>query len=67
MPPMALTELIQCDRVHAAGMTQLNLVLLILALVCFIIAAAGVTVRRVNFIGAGLALWVLTLILPALR
>ena len=44
----------------------LTLLLLICALICFIIAAAGVTVRRVNFIGAGLAFWVLTLIVPAL-
>jgi hypothetical protein len=48
-------------------MITLNLVLLILAFVCFVLAAVGVSVRRVNFIAAGLALWILTLILPALK
>jgi hypothetical protein len=42
-------------------------VLLILAFVCFAMAAVGVTVRRVSFIGAGPALWIFTLILPAFR
>jgi hypothetical protein len=48
-------------------MITLNLLLLIAAFICFVMAAAGVNVKRVNLIGAGLALWVLTLILPALR
>jgi len=40
----------------------LHLVLLILALVLFVLAALGVTHPRWNFIAAGLALWVLALI-----
>jgi hypothetical protein len=40
----------------------LDLVLLIAALVCFVVAALGLTFRQVNFIGAGLALWVLAAI-----
>ena len=42
-------------------MVTIDLVLLILALVCFIIAAAGVP-SRVNLIAAGLALWMLSII-----
>ena len=42
-------------------MTQVHLVLLILAFVCFCLATAGVT-ARINLIPLGLALWVLTLI-----
>ena len=43
-------------------MSVLKLVLLILALVSFVLAAVGVQ-SRVNLIGLGLALWVLTLLL----
>jgi hypothetical protein len=39
----------------------LDLVLLVLACLCFIAAAAGVP-SRVQLVPAGLALWVLTLI-----
>jgi len=42
-------------------MITLHLVLYILALVCFIIAAAGVP-SRINLIATGLALWMLSLI-----
>jgi hypothetical protein len=42
---------------------MLNLVLLILALVCFVLAALGVQSPRVNLLAAGLALFVLTLII----
>ena len=45
-------------------MITLRLILLVLALLCFCFAAAGVQ-SRVNLIAAGLALWVLSLILPA--
>ena len=48
-------------------MITLNLLLLICAFVCFVIAATGYSVRRVNLIGAGLALWILTIIIPMLR
>lgn len=40
----------------------LHLVLLILALVCFIVSAAGVA-SRVNLQSCGLALWVLAVLL----
>jgi len=46
-------------------MSTLNLILYILALICFIIAAFGLS-ARVNFIAAGLAFWVLTLVLSGL-
>lgn len=39
----------------------IDLVLLVLALVCFVLAAAGVP-SRVNLMAVGLALWVLTLL-----
>jgi len=43
-------------------MITLHLLLLIVAFVCFFVAAIGVP-SRVNLIAAGLALWVLTLII----
>ena len=44
-------------------MITIRLVLLILALVCFLAAAAGVSSPRVNLLAAGLALWVGSLLL----
>ena len=44
-------------------MITLHLVLLILALVCFLGAAANVSSPRVNLIAAGLALWILSLLI----
>lgn len=44
---------------------MITLLLLIAALVCFLIGAAGVAVGRVNMIALGLAFWVATLILAA--
>jgi len=44
-------------------MMTLDLVLLILALVCFLAAAANVSSPRINLIGAGLALWVASIVL----
>jgi len=44
-------------------MINLDLVLLVLALVCFLAAAANVSSPRVNLIGAGLALWVASVLL----
>ena len=43
-------------------MVTIDLVLLILALVCFVAAAAGVP-SRVQLVPAGLALWMLSLLL----
>jgi hypothetical protein len=39
--------------------------LLFLALICFGVAAFNVTVSRVNLVALGLALWMLTLVIPA--
>jgi len=41
---------------------SLNLILLLLAFISFVLAAAGVA-SRVNLIGLGLALWLLTLLI----
>jgi len=41
-------------------MVSLRLLLLVLAFICFLAAAAGVS-SRINLIAAGLALWVATL------
>jgi len=41
---------------------MINLILYILALICFIIATFGLS-ARFNFIAAGLGFWVLTLVL----
>ena len=43
-------------------MVTLRLVLLVLAFVLFLLAAVGVAHPRWNLIGAGLAAWVLSLI-----
>lgn len=45
---------------------MLTVILLVLALVCFIIGASGYAVGRVNMISLGLAFWVLTALLSAL-
>jgi hypothetical protein len=42
------------------------LILMVVALVCFVAAAFGVS-SRVGLVPLGLALWVLSIILPALR
>ena len=46
-------------------MIALSVVLLIVALVCFILAAFGALATRVNLVAAGLACWVLAEILRA--
>jgi NAD/NADP transhydrogenase beta subunit len=49
---------------------MIDLILYILALICFIIATFGLAASgraaRINFIAAGLAFWVLTLVLSGL-
>lgn len=42
---------------------MIDTVLLILAAICFGLAAAGISVSRVNLVALGLLLWVLTLLL----
>jgi hypothetical protein len=42
-------------------MTQVHLVVLVLAFACFALRAAGVS-SRIDLLALGLALWVLTLI-----
>lgn len=44
-------------------MVSLKLVLLLLAFICFALAAVGVVAPRVNLTAAGLALWLLSVIL----
>lgn len=41
---------------------MLDMILIIAALVCFILAAVGVNSPRVNLLAAGLACWVATLL-----
>lgn len=44
---------------------MLSLILLVFAFVCFVLAAIGVpNPPRFNLVAAGLAFWVLTIILP---
>lgn len=43
-------------------MIGITAILLILAFICFVLAAFGVT-SRVNLVAVGLALWVLTLLI----
>lgn len=54
------------DAIHLEGeavMMTLDMVLLILALICFLAAAANIPSPRVNLIAAGLALWMLSVLL----
>jgi uncharacterized membrane protein YccC len=54
------------DRIYLEGQTvmmTIDLVLLILALVCFLAAAANVSSPRINLVAAGLALWVGSILL----
>jgi hypothetical protein len=44
-------------------MDNVKLALLVVAFVCFILAAFSVAIPRVNFIALGLACWVLTLLI----
>jgi hypothetical protein len=44
-------------------MTHLNLILMVAAFICFVLSSLGIGHPRVNLQSAGLALWVLTLII----
>lgn len=44
-------------------MITVSLVLMVVAFVLFVLAALSVTVPRVNLLGAGLAFWVLSILL----
>jgi hypothetical protein len=46
-------------------MITLRLVLLLLAFVCFALSAMNIPVPRFHLLSAGLALWVLTALIPA--
>jgi hypothetical protein len=48
-------------------MITISLVLLIVALVLFVLAAVSVPVPRVNLLGAGLACWVLAQLVGQIR
>lgn len=41
---------------------DISLILLVVALVLFILAAAGVSGGRINLIAAGLAVWILSML-----
>jgi hypothetical protein len=47
-------------------MLTLPLILLIIALVLFVMAAVGVSVQKINLMAAGLAVWVLAQLVPLL-
>jgi len=47
----------------APGVAMIKTILIVLAFVCFALAAAGVPSGRLNLIGLGLAAWTLSLIL----
>jgi hypothetical protein len=44
-------------------MATIHIILMILALACFLGAATGINSPRVNLIAAGLALWVFSLLI----
>jgi hypothetical protein len=41
----------------------LEQILMILAVICFVLAAVGVPATRVNLVALGLALWAMTLVI----
>ena len=45
---------------------MITTILLIVALICFVLAAIGVDARRVNLIALGLAFWVLSALVGSL-
>jgi hypothetical protein len=45
---------------------NIHVVILLLAFLCFCVAAVGIPTNRVNMIGLGLALWVLSLLMPVI-
>jgi hypothetical protein len=45
-------------------MVTIDLVLLLLAFVCFVLAALQVPSPRANLVAVGLAFWVLSLLIP---
>lgn len=45
----------------------LGTILLVLAFVCFVLAAFNATVKRVSLLPLGLALWVLSLLLETFK
>lgn len=47
-------------------MSVVILILLVAAFVCFVLAALGVGAGRVSLLALGLALWVLTALIPAI-
>lgn len=42
---------------------SIQFILLVIAFVCFILAAFNATVPRINLVAFGLAMWVLTLLI----
>jgi hypothetical protein len=45
-------------------MLSVRILLLLLAFICFVLSALGVPSSRVNLQSLGLALWVVTLLVP---
>jgi len=48
-------------------MAALNLILMILAIVCFLLAAIGVSTPRGNLVAAGLCLWALAVTISGFK
>lgn len=48
-------------------METLVLIFLVIALVCFVVAAIGLWTPRVNLVALGLAFWVASVLLPHLK
>jgi hypothetical protein len=44
----------------------MTMILLVIAFICFLLAAFGAPIPRVNLVALGLACWVLTLVIPSL-
>lgn len=46
---------------------MLNLILYLIAAVCFGLAAFGVNIGKIGLVALGLLAWVLTLLIPAIQ
>ena len=44
-------------------MITVHLILLLIAFICFLLTALGVSAPRINLLGLGLALWVLAVLI----
>jgi methyl coenzyme M reductase beta subunit len=62
-PPNASRTLVVALSATRSSFMSLSLILLVVSLICFIVAAAGLTTGRINALASGLAFWVLSILI----